>query len=120
MFLLRAAFWLSVVILLLPADPQNGAQAPRVTAVEALVAARAAIADMSAFCQRNPDVCETGSAAFQVFAAKVQYSAQAIYEYFSRPEAGTGETEQTDERLGTLNPEDRDPEWRAPGKDLSA
>ena len=119
MFLLRAAFWLSVVILLLPGDPKTGVDAPRVSAVEALVAARAAIADMSAFCERNPDVCETGSAAFQVFAAKVQYSARTIYEYFNRPETKSSDTG-ADERPGTLSPEDRAPEWRAPATDKSA
>ena len=119
MFLLRAAFWLSVVILLLPGDPKTRADAPRVSAVEALVAARAAIADMSAFCERNPDVCETGTAAFQVFAAKVQYSARTIYDYFNRPESEGSETG-ADDRLGTLSPEDRTPEWRAPAKDKSA
>ena len=38
MFLVRAAFWLAVVVLLLPGDPNSGANAPRVSAIEALMA----------------------------------------------------------------------------------
>ena len=34
MFILRAAFWLSVVVLLLPGDPNSGTNAPRVSAVD--------------------------------------------------------------------------------------
>ena len=70
MFLIRAAFWLSVAILFIPADPETGTDAPRVTAIEALVAAKATIADLSGFCTRNPDVCTTSDAAFRLFTEK--------------------------------------------------
>ena len=40
MFLVRTAFWLSIVVLLIPADAETGEQAPRVSALEALSAAR--------------------------------------------------------------------------------
>ena len=69
MFLLRSAFWLTLVILLIPADPQTG-DAPRVTMINAIVAVRATVADLSGFCGRNPDVCATGSAAFELVADK--------------------------------------------------
>jgi hypothetical protein len=39
MFLLRAAFWLSVVIMFIPADPQSDTPAPRVTMIETFLAA---------------------------------------------------------------------------------
>ena len=76
MFLFRAAFWLAVVVLLLPGDPNTGTEAPRVSAMQALVATRSAIADFSTFCDRNPDTCATGSTAVQVFASKVRYGAE--------------------------------------------
>ena len=69
MFLLRSAFWLTLVILLIPADPQTG-EAPRVTMANAVMALRATVADLSGFCGRNPDVCATGSAAAQIVAEK--------------------------------------------------
>ena len=86
MFLIRAAFWLSVAILFIPADPETGTDAPRVSAVEALVAAKATIADLSGFCARNPDVCTTGDAAFQLFTEKAHSGVRMLYRYFG--EAG--------------------------------
>ncbi len=109
MFLIRAAFWLSLVVLLLPADPQTGEQAPRVTAIEALVAARAAVLDLSAFCDRNTDVCTTGSNAFQLFTDKVRYGVHFIQDYFDRP-SGDGNSD-------TLKREDVQPPWHGATKE---
>jgi Family of unknown function (DUF5330) len=110
MFLLRAAFWLSVVIMFIPADPQSDSPAPRVTVVETLVAARAVVADLSNFCERNADVCVTGNAAFHVFAEKAQNGARILYRYFDQ---GTDGSAAKDEQ-GTLTGEDRKPAWRDP------
>jgi hypothetical protein len=96
MFLIRAAFWLSVVILFLPADPESNSPAPRV--------------DLSNFCERNPDVCVTGNAAFQVFAEKAQNGAKMLYRYLDQ-EPGTPAT---DGDQGTLTGEDIVPEWQGP------
>jgi hypothetical protein len=109
MFLLRTAFWLSVVVMLLPADASTGDKAPRVTAFEALGAARAAVEDISQFCARNPDVCTTGDAAFHVFADKVRYGAKMI-RGFVDDGGGNGTTIDR----GTLKPGDTDPAWQDP------
>jgi hypothetical protein len=110
MFLIRAAFWLSLAILFIPADPESGTEAPRVGALQALGAARATVADLSAFCDRNPDVCVTGSAAFQVFTEKAQNGARILYRYFDK----SGESEPKGKDNGTLSREDRAPAWHAP------
>jgi hypothetical protein len=115
MFLIRAAFWLTIVLLLIPGDPKTGAEAPRVTVFQAFVAARATIADLSAFCDRNPDVCVTGSAAFQLFAEKAENGVRMLYRYFDRSEEGP-----VDETGGTLKREDLLPAWRGPHPDSSA
>ncbi len=91
MFLIRVAFWLSVVILILPGDPDAGVDAPRVNAFEALLAARATVADISDFCARNPAVCATGGDVVDVMAGKVRYNAQRLYEYMT-PEAPPADT----------------------------
>lgn len=109
MFLLRAVFWLSLVILLLPADEKSGEPAPRVTALQALAAARDSIADMSQFCTRQPDVCDTGSAAFLVFADRLKAGAGILYGYFN-----DGDGAATPEPGGTLTPRDTAPAWREP------
>ena len=102
MFLIRAAFWLSLVILLIPGNPESGEDAPRVGALQALSAAQAAVADMTYFCDRNPDVCTTGGAALKVFADKAKNGARLIYDYFGDAE---------DDR-GTLQNQDVKPDWR--------
>jgi hypothetical protein len=110
MFLLRAAFWLSVVVILLPGDPDTGEDAPRVTAIQALWAAQGAVQDLSQFCARNPDVCETSGTAFHVFADKVRYGTKMLYGYFG--EDGT-DGDQPIPARETLTPEDIEPEWQA-------
>lgn len=111
MFLLRTVFWLSVVVLLLPADTETGEKAPRVSAFEALVAARTAVSDLSQFCDRNPDVCETGGTAFHVFTDKVRYGVRMIYGYFGNDKAGGGD--HPTGASGPLKQDDVEPTRRA-------
>ena len=59
-FLLRMAFWLGVVCVLLP----NGNTAPspqaNIDATQAVTLASAAVSDMRGFCDRQPDACAVG------------------------------------------------------------
>ena len=105
MFLIRAAFWLSLVVMLIPADPDSGQEAPRVSAIQAFFAAKATVADMSGFCDRNPDVCTTGGAAFSVFAEKARIGARKLYDYF-------GDARKRDPESDTLRQDDLEPGWR--------
>lgn len=116
MFLVRTAFWLSVVVMLLPADSETGDKAPRVTAFEALVAAQSAVSDISQFCDRNPDVCVTGGSAFHVFADKVRYGAKMLYGYFGDQKVGGAPAGAS----GTLRPDDVKPTWHDPKKGTGA
>lgn len=81
MFLIRAAFWLTVVVFLLPADRDTGV-APRVGALQALAAVQATASDVSGFCDRNPDVCATGSAAVEILSEKLRYGVRLIQNAF--------------------------------------
>jgi hypothetical protein len=81
-FLLRAAFWLSIVVLLLPASPSApGASGP--SATEAMSAANAAMSDVSHFCARQPDACAVGSQALNQFGHKAQTGAKLLYEFLT-------------------------------------
>lgn len=113
MFLLRSAFWLAIVILLIPADPQSG-EAPRVTVIEAFMAAQATVADLSGFCNRNPDVCMTGSAAIDVLAEKAGNGVEMIYRLLDGDEAEVGGDS------GTLTTEDLALPWQGAVPDDSA
>ena len=82
MFLIRTAFWLSVIILLLPAEesstgPQQAAQA-NVDATSVISAARSTVSDISGICERSPDVCQTGGAALDTFVKKARYGAGLV------------------------------------------
>jgi len=111
MFLIRTVFWLSIVIILIPADQQSNTPAPGVSMLEALSSARTAAADFSGFCDRNPDVCATSAAAFQVFAEKAQHGARMLFRYFDEAAGSDGSA---DEPEGTLIESDRAPTWQGP------
>jgi hypothetical protein len=111
MFLLRAAFWLTLVVLFIPGDPQTGAEAPRVGALQALDAAQATVADLSSFCDRNPDVCVTGSAAFRVFSEKAQNGVRILRGYLESPGEKSAPNR---DASGTLEKGDRNPPWQQP------
>lgn len=81
-FLLRAAFWLSLVILLIPADPadQPATNGKTVSTLEALGAAQSTLDDVKGFCGRNPAACEVGRSALDTFGAKARTGARWVYE----------------------------------------
>jgi hypothetical protein len=107
MFLVRAAFWFSIVVMLIPANPRTATPAPREAVVEALVAAQAVIADLSSFCDHSPDICETGSAAFQVFAEKAQDGARLLFRYLDESIVGGSAKDEE----GTPAGGDTMPDW---------
>jgi hypothetical protein len=89
-FLLRTAFWLTVVVLLLPLSPsQRTGSAPQVSTTEAVSAASAAVSDMRQFCARQPDACVVGSQALAGFGQKARAGAKMLYdfltEHFGKP-----------------------------------
>ena len=107
MFLLRAAFWLTIDVFLLPADPDTG-QAPRVGAFQALSAVQATATDLSSFCVRNPDVCATGSAAVEILSEKFRNGARLIQNAFDHRNGNAPTAD-------TLSPDDVAPPWHGSG-----
>src|SRR4029078_5031944 len=67
LFLLRMAFWLGLVLVVLPRDktPESDKR-PQIGASEAVQAATAAVSDMGQFCKRQPTACEVGGQAANV------------------------------------------------------
>jgi hypothetical protein len=121
-FLLRVAFWLSIVVVLLPAGPKSDPNAPVVGTFEAISAAQAALKDARGFCAREPEACTIGSNALQVFGQKAQNGAKMLYEFLSSssPDSNSkhdGPTGSTP-RAGrdTLTAEDRELPWMLPQK----
>jgi hypothetical protein len=126
MFLIRTAFWLSVVILLLP-TPDSMKSEGGIGTAQAVSAASATVSDMKQFCARQPEACEIGSQALTQFGHKAQASAKWVYDFLTEklgPAPGATETaaepakaapaslESTSQQ--TLTPSDTLPAWRGP------
>ncbi len=94
-FLLRMAFWLGLVLILLPSGSSQ--QAPRqaqVGASDAISAASATVGDLRQFCTRQPDACTVGSHVATQLGYKAQAGAKMLYDFLTErlasKETGTG------------------------------
>lgn len=82
-FLLRMAFWIGLVLVLLPRDHTPEADktaAPQVGASDAISAATAAASDMSQFCKRQPQACEVGGNAAAFIGERAKEGARKVYQ----------------------------------------
>jgi hypothetical protein len=80
-FLLRAAFWLTIVLALLPTNSKHPVQSPAIG--DAFSAAGAAVSDISHFCDRQPDACAVGSQIATMIGQRAQAGAKMLYELFN-------------------------------------
>jgi hypothetical protein len=138
-FLLRMAFWLGLVLVLLPREktPESD-KLPQLGASEAVSAATAAVSDMSQFCKRQPAACDVGGQAATVIGQRAQEGARKLYHIIT--DKSDSKTEKTDKKAvdkkapdhtgsiagadeaealptppcDTLTPDDMVAEWRAP------
>lgn len=118
MFLIRTAFWLSLIILLLPTNEDDQRTV--------YGAAEAAVRDMSSFCTRNPDVCIKSRDAFELFSQKAQFGAKMVVDFVSEARSGDTPVAAGEESArnypaaygkdtqNTLTSQDREPGWFGP------
>jgi Family of unknown function (DUF5330) len=78
MFLLRSIFWLTTVVMLLPASPDGSEPAPRVSLIHTAYAARALVQDLQGLCDRNPEACATSRKALVLFTRKLETGAGIV------------------------------------------
>ncbi len=81
--LLRMAFWLSVVLILLPTGSSQPAPVNGVGATDAISAASATVGDLRQFCTRQPDACTVGSHVATELGYKAQAGAKMLYEFLT-------------------------------------
>ncbi|HEX3114693.1 MAG TPA: DUF5330 domain-containing protein [Bradyrhizobium sp.] len=121
-FLLRMAFWLGLVLVLLPREktPESD-KLPQVGASKAVSAATAAVSDVSQFCKRQPAACEVGGQAATVIEHRAREGARKLYQIITDKRASdrTGSIgENADGTVAgaaagdTLTPDDLLVEWR--------
>lgn len=119
MFLIRWAFWISLVIWLIPSDPAKQAQMYET--------ASHAIHRAATFCDRNASVCESAGVYWGIFKEKAVVGGRMlgdlINERLAGPQptraahepprrSGTPALERTQPASDTLLPSDRALEWR--------
>jgi hypothetical protein len=128
-FLLRMAFWLGLVLILLPTgSSQRAAPAAEVNASQAISAASATVGDLRQFCTRQPDACTVGSHVATELGYKAQAGAKMIYDFLTEALASkenakdvakdapkiTGSVAGGGTSQNTLTPADLLPAWHAP------
>jgi len=117
MFLIRTAFWVGLVVLLLPSDAHDQARL--------YATAAATVERISTFCDRNPRACTMGAELWAEFVKKAEFGGRMAVDLISGPrpqteEAGAAEDPTNVGRArrlpttqrGTLRPEDLAPPWR--------
>jgi Family of unknown function (DUF5330) len=79
-FLLRVAFWLGVVAVLLPREGTAPASSAQISATDAMSAATATVGDMRQFCGRQPEACNVGSQAAEAIEDRAKAGAKRLYD----------------------------------------
>lgn len=128
-FLLRMAFWLGLVLVLLPTGAHQATPTSDVKATAALSAASATVHDVRGFCTREPNACTVGSEIATAIGYRAKAGAKMLYTLLSEALAPTdGGSRAGDapakavtdrpalERVpqNTLTPADLAPAWRGP------
>jgi len=126
-FLLRMAFWLTLVLALLPTGNSQPAKSPKITASDAVVAAGATVSDMSHFCDRQAEACAVSAQAATIIGQRAQAGAKMVFDFISdqmaRNETGSlpeakvvpASTRAAPSLPGsqtTLRPDDMAPAWQ--------
>jgi hypothetical protein len=120
MFIIRSAFWIALIIALIPSDPSQQAKMYQT--------ASHAVHRAATFCDRNGAVCDTAQAYWGVFKEKAAVGARMlgdlVNERLTGPSAAdraphvapremTPVLERSVPSSETLRPTDRAPEWRS-------
>ena len=82
-FLLRMAFWLTVVCVLLPNGTKTASPDANIDAKQAVTLASAAVTDMRGFCDRQPDACAVGGKVAVALGHKAEAGARTLYEFIT-------------------------------------
>src|SRR6476660_2902051 len=98
MFLIRVAFWLGLVVVLLPTDERQQARLYN-TAV-------ATVERVTTFCDRNAQACTAGAEFWATFVKKAEFGARIAVDLVSSGGQQEGETVPTPVRV--------EPEWSRP------
>ncbi|TPJ57358.1 DUF5330 domain-containing protein [Mesorhizobium sp. B2-7-1] len=95
-FLIRMAFWFSLVLLALPLGVGPGEDGQQsVGPIQALFAAREAVGDIAGLCERKPDVCETGKSAMYTITVRAKETAKIAAAMIDDQQSGQTDAPET-------------------------
>jgi hypothetical protein len=107
-FLLRMAFWLGLVLVLLPREKTHDSdKLPQINAQEAVQAATAAVSDMSQFCKRQPQACDVGGQAATVIGHRAAEGARKVYQIITDKPETTEKIGGSEKLIGPVKPADK-------------
>ncbi|HEY1473999.1 MAG TPA: DUF5330 domain-containing protein [Pseudolabrys sp.] len=121
-FLLRMAFWLAAVCVLLPSGTKSTTAEANIDAKQAVTLASAAVSDVRGFCDRQPDACEAGGKVAVALGHKAEAGARTIYEFITtKLSENLASGDKTANAVsasaagkGSLTAADMTPAWHAP------
>ena len=125
-FLLRMAFWLAVVCVLVPSSNKSTSPDAQINASQAVTLATGAVSDARGFCERQPDACEAGGKVAVALGHKAEAGARTIYDFISKVREKAAEKSPAEKTAGrpapdsqgtshgTLTANDMAPAWHAP------
>lgn len=132
MFFVKAALWITLILLLLPSNGQER--------YELYTTAQRTVADIGNFCTRNPEVCNKTSSIASGVVEKLKNTARTIEDMLREAGIGARRGDDSSEGAwldpdrqdwngddtpvastsslpgGTLTPQDLRPSWRGPGR----
>jgi Family of unknown function (DUF5330) len=113
MFFVKLAFWLGVVVLLLPSDEQQQARL--------INTATTTVERVTTFCDRNARTCTMGAEAWSTFLRKAEFAARLVGDLVNSGARHSGIdafAPPAQKMSGTLSPMDMQPAWRGPGSGI--
>jgi len=117
-FLLRVAFWLTLVCVLVPGSKSSKPE-QQIDAGQALTVASAAMWDAKGFCERQPQACTAGGQVATALGHKAEAGARTLYQFISaklteKPEEKPSEKAASAPAQGTLTASDMQAAYREP------
>jgi hypothetical protein len=115
-FLLRMAFWIGLVCVLVPSANSGN---PSIDAGQALTVASAAMSDARGFCERQPQACVAGGQVASALGQKAEAGARTIFQLISeklteKPADKPAAQPVSAPGHGTLTATDLQPAYRQP------
>jgi hypothetical protein len=125
LFLLRLAFWILLICLLLPGSREDNRRL--------INSAERTVSDVRGFCQRNPEVCDDARASLTLMLSRLKNGAELVQTWMAReneaedapqapvaqppvqnPPAMAPAPRLVPKWQDSLNPSDKQPPWRGP------